>query len=71
LIATNVCPYSSHIVVEQRPRWWGSWNIWRVPKRYGPVFSRLPLPGRRAPARACRKQVARWKRRRFVQGLRT
>jgi hypothetical protein len=68
VIATQHCPYSAHLEVEQFS-WWSS-TYWRVPLRHGPVFSRRPLPGRRAPARCCRMQRASWKRRRYLHKLR-
>jgi hypothetical protein len=70
MIATRSCPYTRCMIVEQRLRWWGLANFWRVPLRHGPVFQHAPRSARRAPSRACRLHAARWKRRRFVQALR-
>lgn len=70
MIATAKCPYSGRLIVVQKPRWWGYTNTWEIPLRHGPVTVHRPASGWRAPARCCRMQAARWKRRRFVQQLR-
>jgi hypothetical protein len=70
MIRTHLCPYAGRRVFKIG-RWWGDHGYQvELPLHHGPVSSYWRHQLRRAPARACRVDRARWKRRRFVQELR-
>jgi hypothetical protein len=52
------------VSLQPPPRWFPEWQ-----PKWRPAASRAVMRPARVQARACRKQAARWKRRRFVQRL--
>jgi hypothetical protein len=72
VIAYRHCTYTGRILIVEVFSWryHSSPDYWYIPLAHGPVKSRWLHSLRRAPARSCRVDRARWKRRRFVQRLR-